>query len=375
MPWVSKLAVRETGRQAGDNHTPAKAGKGGEMRMHIEFGGGSDAVFYDVARRDVVSYELAVREDVPEEDFFHRRYGGETYYRSRTGLSGAGWYESALAPYLVRFGWYRTDAGIYEQERRRVDASRPNNPLYGYLPIRSHKGVDRTAPAVLVTCEATVLESAPTVAFVPVHAVDEVIRDWAKVEEEAKSLQIPYYCLHDNCLERQSFEVRFWSRKCPFRGVNLVRFLDQALDPVRDAARRTEVCGNMVANLLHIYPIGSQWGHWNALGYCDQVWGQDPRDMVGPLAEGWYALGAGVFIRRCPGPDGLGVKVLCSISRPQDLRHADLYQWAESYQTISVWDLKGDPEEIRQQAISLALAKAREELERTIAWGCPKNNK
>lgn len=338
------------------------------MRIRAEYGGGADTVFFDICRRTAISYEMAVRNDIPEDEFFHSRYGGKVFYRSRTGLSGAGWYESARAPYLVRFGWYRTDCGEYQQEQRQVDVSRPNSPIYGYLPIQSHRGIDRTAPAVLVTCEATVLEFVPIVAFVPVHAVDEVIRDWAKVEEEAKSLQIPYYCLHDNCLERQSFEVRFWSRKCPFRGVNLVRFLDQALDPIRDAVHRTEVGGNMVANLLHIYPIGSQWGHWNALGYCDQVWGQDPRDMVGPLAEGWYALGAGVFIRRCPGPDGLGVEVLCSISRPQDLRHADLSQWAESYQTISVWDLRDGVEKVRQQALELALAKAREELERTIAW-------
>ena len=34
--------------------------------------------------------------------------------------------------------------------------------------------------------------------------------------------------------------------------------------------------------------------------------------MVGPLPEGWYAHGDGIFVRRYPKPDSLQVEVLFS---------------------------------------------------------------
>lgn len=43
-------------------------------------------------------------------DFIHRNYGGEQYYKSQSGRSGAGWIENR--PYIVRCDTLRTDIGI-----------------------------------------------------------------------------------------------------------------------------------------------------------------------------------------------------------------------------------------------------------------------
>jgi len=335
------------------------------MRINVEFGGGSDAVFFDITRREVISYEMAVRNDVPEGDFFHARYGGLLYYRSRTGLSGAGWYESSQAPQLLRFGWYRPDY-LLGQERQQVAVTSDNYTLYGYLPIKPHEGIDHSAPAVLVKAGLLFLGS-PVVVFVPVDQVDEAIRNWHKIAEEAQLIDVPYCSLyHAYKWEQSIFHVKFWNQH-RFRGVNLVRFLEKMLDPIRkesglSADERNKInTTSLFSNHMHIYPVAGKWAHWNSLGYCDQVWEQDPREMVGPLAEGWIALGGGVFIRRSPGPEGLEAEVLCSIPRPEELCHENLGPWVESFHSTSAWALS-DLEALRQRATELAVERARSQL-------------
>lgn len=336
------------------------------MRINVEFGGGADAVFYDVSRREVISYEMAARAGMCEQGVFHSRYGGKVYYRSRTGLSGAGWYESSQAPQLVRFGWYRPEY-ILGQERQQVAVTSDNYALYGYFPLKIHEGIDTTMPAVLVKAGRSVWGYPSVVVFVPVNQVDEAIRDWQKITEEAQLIDVPYYNLyHDYLWEKSNFHVKFWNPR-RFRGVNLVRFLDEMLDTIRkesglSADERNKInTTSLFSDHMHIYPVVGKWAHWNSLGYCDQVWEQDPREMVGPLAEGWIALGGGVFIRRSPGPEGLEAEVLCSIPRPEELCHEDLGPWVESFHSTSAWALS-DLEAIRQRATELAVESGRSQL-------------
>lgn len=327
------------------------------MRVNVEYGGGADTVFFDICRREAISYEMAVRNDVPDEDFFHSRYGGKLYYRSRTGLSGAGWYESSQAPQLIKFGWYRPDY-IFGQERQQVAVTSDNYVLYGYLPIMPHEGIDHSAPAVLVQAGVLFLDYLPVVAFVPVNQVAEAIRDWHKIAEEAKLVKIPYYERYGDKLEPREFEVQFWNQH-RFRGVNLVRFLEEMLDPIRDrsglsADERNKInTTSLFSEHLHIYPVAGKWGHWNALGFCDQMWEQDPREIVGPLAEGWKALSDGIFIRLYPKFNGVQINVLCSIP-------GDSNMWIESFRTDSAWKLY-DMQTFKQHTIEFTREHARKE--------------
>lgn len=336
------------------------------MRINVEFGGGADSVFYDITRREVISYEMAARANMCEQGFFHSRYGGKVYYRSRTGLSGAGWYESSQAPQLIKFGWYRPDY-LFGQQRQQVAVTSDKYALYGYFPIKVNEGIDRTMPAVLVQFGVLFFDHPPVVAFVPVDQVDEAIRDWQKITDEAKLVGVPYCSLyHAYKWEQSSMQLKFWNQH-RFRGINLVRFLEDMLDPIRkesglSADERNKInTTSLLSDHMHIYPVAGKWAHWNSLGYCDQVWEQDPREMVGPLAEGWIALGGGVFIRRSPGPEGLEAEVLCSIPRPEELCHEDLGPWMESFHSTSAWALS-DLETLKQRATELAVESARSRL-------------
>jgi hypothetical protein len=330
------------------------------MRINVEFGGGADAVFFDITRREVISYEMAAQ------GVFHSRYGGKVYYRSRTGLSGAGWYDSSRAHQLIKFGWYRPEY-ILGQERQQVAVTSDNYTLYGYLPIKLHEGIDRTMPAVLVQFGGLFFDHPPVVAFVPSDHIDQAIRDWHKIAEEAKLVKIPYCNLfHAYKWEQSTFHVKFWNQH-RFRGVNLVRFLEGMLDPIKEksglgADERNKInTTSLLSEHLHIYPVAGQWAHWNALGYCDKVWSQDPRELTGPLAEGWNALGDGVFARRAPKPESLEIDVVCSIARPTELCHGDLSPWAESFHSTSVWALR-DLETLKQRATELAVESGRSQL-------------
>lgn len=311
------------------------------MRINVDYGGGADAVFFDVTRREAISYEMAVRNDIPEDEFFHSRFGGKLFYRSRTGLSGAGWYDSSQASQLVQFGWYRPDY-IHGQQRQQVAVTSDNYTLYGYLPIKPHEGIDRTMPAVLVQAGVPFIDIPPIVAFVSADHIDQAIRDWGKITDEAEPVQVQYYACTSK-LEPREFEVRFWNRN-RFHGVNLVRFLGDDLARLQANGDLTPEWRSRIdkvfrlAEYLHIYQIGSQWGHWNVFGFCDHAWSQDPREMVGPLPEGWYAHGDGIFVRRHPRPDSLQVEVLFSP-----------LQGEEDYRLVSVWELNEYMATLRQQ--------------------------
>ena len=119
----------------------------------------------------------------------------------------AGWYDSSRANQLLKFGWYRPDY-LFGQERQQIATAPDGGSIYGWLPIKPHKGIDHNAPAVLVTAGAPFIDILPTVVFIVADRVDEAIRDWGKIVEEAKLVKIPNYA-YINRLEPQEFDVRF----------------------------------------------------------------------------------------------------------------------------------------------------------------------
>ena len=101
--------------------------------MKVEFGGGNISVVLDLRNQQIRYYESG------SVDEFHAALMGETYYRSRSGASGAG--NIPDRPWLRAAGTYRTDCGpshglSFAQVLPGIEVSIPysyreSNPVYG----------------------------------------------------------------------------------------------------------------------------------------------------------------------------------------------------------------------------------------------------
>ncbi|NPV45247.1 MAG: hypothetical protein HPY70_14935 [Firmicutes bacterium] len=70
------------------------------MKRKVGWEGGSCSIMYDVVENRLFHYEQDCEE-------VHRRYGGELYYTSRTGMTGEGYITDTRN--LIFLSQYRTD--------------------------------------------------------------------------------------------------------------------------------------------------------------------------------------------------------------------------------------------------------------------------
>ena len=123
-------------------------------RIKVGFWGGLSDVLFSTKDGRFYFYEI-------ESEEVHCKYGGQQYYVSRSGMSGAGF----LLPKdenndIILFGTYRVDIKGTEQAIKKVYSVNEEEtnwnrgletkkPIFGYTPIRAHKGFDFNFPIIL----------------------------------------------------------------------------------------------------------------------------------------------------------------------------------------------------------------------------------
>jgi len=159
----------------------------------------------------------------------HDIYGGENYYTSRSGRSGAGYLLPDPGDILVEFGFYRVDTGPGpgHQQKAVVGSflrSGPcyagdTSPIFGYLPV-ANGGEPGNYPAVLTDGER--------ICFVDPHYSDplpQAIQGWNSLPwDEAKEIEFTYYSYSYGSLVREGKVFRLLANG--YRGVNALRFAD-----------------------------------------------------------------------------------------------------------------------------------------------------
>ncbi len=248
-----------------------------KARINVSFGGGSDTIVFSVKEGRFYSYEK-------DREELHNRYGGEQYYFSCSGLSGAGFLEPKPEENdLIVFGWYRTDAGTGHQHREIVFES-DGYKIFGYAPIASHGGITEGHPFVLT--------DGRKVAFVSQHDVQETLLGWEKVE--GKQIEISYFNHYGN----ESKPIFYLHNPNRFQGIRVTRFVD--LRGARAETGELHPGHTVFEQKLFIaeHSDNDWWFHRHIDGYFDVMWKEDPRDIEGEIVSGWHGAGDGLYWRR-----------------------------------------------------------------------------
>lgn len=226
------------------------------MKKDVNYSGGVDTIFYEASTGIFLSYEL-------DGDYIHEKCGGEQYYISNSGLSGAGYIERIED--LVEFGFYRTDVKN-EQRRKTVFKTEPDftsnaayteyREIFGYVPIASHNGLcfndkEKAYPIVLTDGKLVVyshpsnfynwLKKWEDVKDAIFHgeesALQEIFRELGKDPEidpvQYKKLVIKGYSF-THSYEK---EIDFINEES-FRGLDVLRFCN--LHDLRESANEFE---------------------------------------------------------------------------------------------------------------------------------------
>jgi len=249
-------------------------------RIDVEYGKGMSTVLFSIIDNKFYDWEQ-------DGEILHKKYGGESYYSSRSGLSGAGYLEPALDD-LIEFGYYRTDAAM-QQHREFVHYDCDGNLIGGYAPIRSHEGFDSERPFILTDGKKVV--------FTAGDCVKQQLLGWDKIEWDEKTLKyfVPGYC------EPRIFEWKFYN-PLKMGGVRTTRFLDlrKAKKWEKDALIKEQIerQKSLFAEKTKIYKMYKSWYHIHVDHFLDQMWKEDPREIAGPIVSGWQGLGDGLFWRQ-----------------------------------------------------------------------------
>jgi len=245
-----------------------------KKRIDLEYGQGKDTVLFSAKTGNFFSYEN-------DGEKLHETYGGERYYTSRTGLTGAGYLEVEPAKNdLIKFGYYRTDAAC-EQKIETIHTAN-NRPIFGYAPITSHGGIDQTKPFVIT--------DGHKVAFVASYEVRETLLDWEGVE--GKEIIITYYS-YQGYEYTGTFQLY---NPQHFRGVRFTRFVD--LESERRDTNGLEPGSSLFARKFSICEHEGRFFHLNVDGIFDTMWENDPRGILGEVVNGWVSEGDGLYWRR-----------------------------------------------------------------------------
>lgn len=246
-------------------------------RIDMSFGRGRDTVIYSVRSNSFYSYEIDRKK-------LHARYGGKQYYFSNSGLSGAGYLEPDPAENdIIVFGSYQTDAN--EQKIATVH-SFGGHTIFGYAPISAHRGITNGYPFVLTDGEKVI--------FCPFNEVRENLLGWDDLDwAEGKKIKVTYFDW-DGESYSPTFTLLNPNR---YMGINAVRFVDlRAARECVGHSRFLSIFEEKVRIVEH--ENDDRWFHLSFDGYFDALWNQDPRQIEGEIASGWYGAGNGFYWRR-----------------------------------------------------------------------------
>jgi len=261
------------------------------MKIKWSYGQGSSDVFYSIK-----DHQLYAVINPYQRDHLIKNYNGTQYYTSRSGCSGAGYFEIENNKNdLIQFGVYRTDG---------KDCSYLHivgESICGYCPLDYGKGViDYNAPIILV--------KGREVAFCHNRDIEFYIQNWDKIE--FKEMKLEYYDIeknkniHGEEVEGFNYEKRnikwYFSNIYHLGGVSATEFITEisyikryAHVLVPDEYSKFE---SILDSRLHIHQLEENlWIHINSENICDKVWTEDPHKIEGELINGWYCNGNGLF--------------------------------------------------------------------------------
>lgn len=285
------------------------------MKYQVSYQSATSDCFYSVRQNQFFSYE----EDASE---LHDKFGGKQYYESRTGLSGAGYLESLGD--LIPFGWYRTDIRRDEQARRQVHSTPNGSPIFGYVPLKGHDGIDPDAPVVLTDGHQVVFSSP--------YQVLEFLKTWDSLE--GKEYQVEYYDPRRWFDPKDSFRFTLINPG-QYHGLRATRFVDlRDIRPEADIAPQT-----LFEQKLNIERIDSRWFHRNQDGYYDMMFLLDPSDLAetqpgSVLPEGWQDTGFVTWRRHGLQVEAFAECTRCTVGR----EHPDLPEYIDYEENFPLLD-------------------------------------
>ena len=265
-------------------------------KIQLAWGGGMSDVVFSLVENKFFDYEL-------DNDALHAKYGGKNYYRSGSGLSGAGYLQpTAAANDLIKWGTYRTDIRGFMQKIETVHITGGEydpRPIFGYAPTSSHKGIQPYSAFVLTDGE--------TVALAYSSEVSSFLHKWSEIKAEARQISTSVWWWNGYLTSSPvGFGVYNPSH---FKGVDAMRFVDlrryrpdaQAWQAIRAAAGPTiylpttaERLGLTQTRDLDGFDC---WLHMDRHGIFDAKV-VDPFEIVGEVVDGWIGDGDGLVWRR-----------------------------------------------------------------------------
>jgi hypothetical protein len=311
------------------------------MRIDASYGGGRDTVFLAARTGEILSYEKDGEE-------LHSRYGGEQYYRSRSGLSGAGYLEPKPQDNdLIEVGYYYTNAReIWYPEKS------PFGYVKLYVPIKSHGGVQYKYPVVMLN------EVDSRIAFLPHWQKGDTnryllqeLKKFDSLDLDFQAKETTYFLPPEN--EPRVFGFSFANpQKC--RGVRITRFFT----PPGGEELTPEP--SLLSSRLHLQEFEGGWFHRHQDGYWDMSFPVNPREIYGEIAEGWVGDGEGLFWRRDAWKGY--IEAFVEIERSERYRHENLPTLVEYEEVFPILDWFSKPsEEHRKTLLTKVIHKTRKD--------------
>lgn len=151
------------------------------------------------------------RHDVEQ---IHELYGGENYYRSMSGRTGAGFITPSAHDLIVPFGYYRVDGSGRMQRPKEVGLAH-DGPIFGYCPVLNGGLPEHQFPVVLTDGQR--------ICFSHPHDVEDVIPGWEDLpwDDDAKTIEVAYIDGH-----LKNFTLALKLLQNGFYGVDALRFAD-----------------------------------------------------------------------------------------------------------------------------------------------------
>lgn len=262
--------------------------------MNLDYFGGSDTILYSVIDNKFFSYEM-------EFDEIHTLYGGEWYYKSCSGLSRSGYISNVDD--LIEFGFYRTDCS--NEQQKQIVHCVDGKSIFGYVPIKSHKGIDPSMPVVLTDGQNIVFSSK--------NSVRDVLLNWrdlSKHLDDPKKINCQY--VEGGELINAEFTLynpTKWSK------LNALRFAD--LREIRHDHHNIQVDEERSLTEVRcgIYKNTNQnlWYHRSNLGYYDAVYNSNPYDddELPIIINNWCIDNDGIRFKR----KGINVESFIEVER------------------------------------------------------------
>lgn len=234
---------------------------------------------------------------------------GQLYYRSKSGLSGAGW---VPANDVLKLGWYRVDI----PRQSPVNVASIGDGLYMWIPIRGHKGIDKNYPVVIS-------DRLDKVWFLPVNFVQRNISsliqslDVAMSNDCLTAKQIPFTWLvperppllearrfdtnENNELVDVSYECTLYTMESTASRPSISRFLnlEEYTIPTHQWLGSLARPQTTWMENLGIYQVlDDQWVVVGKEGLIEHTLSSDPRMIDGgEMCHGWAFEGDGLVWR------------------------------------------------------------------------------